>query len=732
MKARVSKIIWVGSWFPVDNISSWRAASPAAMNWQCHLLSAMKKLGVDLTFLYFRAEPIWPRGRFLPGRAPFRPDLLLHPGNELQYINFPLFRTISFFVSTVLSVLALATDGRKNVVVVVTYNGPRWARLAMDFIRLFKSIRWICVVADDLAPNGADGYVFLSYGYYSRFQSQHKLHLDGGVYGRTAPSQPLTLNIDSGKKVFVYSGNFTKWSGIHILLDAIGLINRKDFIVLLSGPACPQAIIDRISRDSRIHYLGLLDPCELSKLYERADFFVNPRPTDITYGDNNFPSKLLDYLAWNKPILSTKTGGLSPNFCNNLELCRGTPEGFAEAIERALSSPDQLTAPSGDILSWDEHADRLISFVEEYVEESGARSVYWYSAHPTSYNDVLFDALGRQPDIDLEVVYKKKVLKSHPWKRALATGHNSSTYAPFLRIDWRSISRSLVDRKSYFIIAGWDHPTVILMLCILKLLGRNYAIWTDTPHLGKKRPYFKKIVREAWLKWIFSGAKYLLATGDIGCRNLLAMGADERNVVSLPFFLDLELYKRKGCSDHIKPLRFCSSGRLENTLKGHDLALRALALALSDYDGPWEYVIAGTGKDAEALNDLAKSLGIGSNVRMAGWLEPDELVKLYHSSAVVLHPSPSHDPFPNTVLEGMAASCVVMASDVSGSAVDRISSGFNGYLHSAGNWQMLAEQIKDFLKKLDQIGIVGARARSTAEEWPVERGVEVIRHALSK
>lgn len=732
MKNRVSKIIWVGSWFPVDNISNWRAASPAAMKWQGHLLSAMKKFGVDLYFLYFRAEPVWPRGRLLPSRAPYCPGSVPSQGNELQYINIYFLRTISLCTNTVLSVLAAsATDDRESVVI-LTYNGPLWVRMAMKILRLITSVRWICVVADDFAPNGADGYIFLSHGYYKRFQSEHKLHLDGGVYGRTAPAQPSSLNIDSRKKVFLYSGNFTKWSGVDILLDATRLIDRKDFIVLLSGPAPSQAIIDRISADSRTHYLGLLDPSELSKLYERADFFVNPRPTDIKYGDNNFPSKLLDYLAWNKPILSTKTAGLSPKLCDNLEICEGTPESFAAAMEMALSSPDQLTAPCENILSWEEHADRLMSFVGEYVGASGARSVYWYSAHPTSYNDVLFDALGRHPDIDLEVVYKKTVLTSHPWKNELAANHNSSTYRSFMGFDWRSAVRAVVKCKSFFIVAGWDHPTVIILLSILKFLGRDYAIWTDTPNLTKKRPFYKRKFREAWLHWVFSGAKYLLATGDIGCRNIIAMGADEKKVVSLPFFLDLELYKRRGSSDHSRPLRFCSSGRLENSLKGHDLALRALAVALSDYDGSWEYVIAGTGKDTEALNDLAKSLGIHSNVRMAGWLEPDELVRLYHSSDIVLHPSPSHDPFPNTVLEGMAAGCVVMASDVSGSAVDRISSGFNGYLHRAGNWQMLVEQIKDILKNLDQLGIVGTRARSTAEEWPVEHGVEIIRHVLRK
>lgn len=725
------RIIWVGSNLPVDNLSKWSAASPAAIKWQKYLLTAIKDAGAVVSELYFRPDPYWPRGRFRPSKEAKRPDLITHPSREIVYYNFPLVRDLSLCFSLLLSVIQTLRKRESENIIVMTYNGPYWAVWAMRILRLFSPIHWVCVVADDVAPNGADQFVFLSYGYYQSFPSGNKMHLDGGVYYKDTPSKSSHFQKDGEKILFVYSGNFSKWGGCAILLDAVQILNRNDFEVLLTGPSPSPSIADRISQDSRVRYLGLLSKNELAEIYKIADVFINPRPIDVKYGENNFPSKLLDYLAWNKPILSTKTAGLSPDFVDNLEIFDGTAEGLAESIEKALSTPDLIRKPSKGLLTWNDHARRLLSFVRDYRDVSVPLSVLWWSAHPTSYNDVLFDALAQQSDFNLEVVYKKKVLTSHPWKKALATGHRSSTYKPILGVDWRSIWRALVDRKSYFIVAGWDHPTVIMLLSILKVRGREYAIWTDTPNLNKRRQSFKKSLRGAWLRWVFSGANHLLATGNVGCESLVSMGGDAKKVVSLPFFLDLELYRRKIPRDELRPIRFISSGRLENQLKGHDLALRALAEALSDYDGAWEYLIVGTGTDGKALKDLAIALGIDSHVRMAGWLEPSELVELYHVSDIVLHPSPSHDPYPNTVLEGMAAGCVVMASDASGSAVDRITSGYNGFLHSAGSWEMLADQIKKQIQYPTQLPILGARARATAEEWPVERGVNVIRRVVS-
>ena len=269
---------------------------------------------------------------------------------------------------------------------------------------------------------------------------------------------------------------------------------------------------------------------------------------------------------------------------------------------------------------------------------------------------------------------------------------------------------------------------------MLRLLPRSYGIWTDTPNLHRKRSLAKAWARDRWLRWIFAGATHLLATGTPGVNTLVQMGASQSRLVNFPFYIDLSAYKRENAEIEEKDriVRFLSVGRLDNFYKGHDLAIRALAKASTRCSTPFQYYIAGSGTDQERLRLLVKELDLEKTVQFVGWLEPDDLRCLYRASDVLIHPSPTHDPFPNAILEAMAASLVVLGSDMSGSAVDRIQHGINGFLHPAGDVHELSEQITFLLHDRDRIREIGRRARSTAEQWPLERAVTTIQKLASE
>lgn len=355
--------------------------------------------------------------------------------------------------------------------------------------------------------------------------------------------------------------------------------------------------------------------------------------------------------------------------------------------------------------------------------------LHWFSWQPTPYNDVLFRELAGSTKFSLMVHYRSRVLSSHPWRSPLCQGYPARYYVPRLGIDWRSLRLAFTDKNTIFVIAGWDHPTTIILLALLRLLQRRYVLWTDTPNLGRPRPIVRAWFRRRWLVWIFAGAHRLLATGQPGISALRQMGASEHLLESFPFWLNLQAFDRKVLKEQHSSrclIRFVSSGRLVKAIKGHDLALRALSIAMRGHTMDWEYVIAGTGPDAESLKVLAQELGISRHVVFPGWIEPDDLRELYLRSDILIHPSPVHDPFPNAILEGMAASLVVMGSDVCGSVLDRIESGVNGFVHRAGDCDQLAQQIGQVLNDPFVMVGMGQRARITAELWPVKRGRTIV------
>ena len=361
--------------------------------------------------------------------------------------------------------------------------------------------------------------------------------------------------------------------------------------------------------------------------------------------------------------------------------------------------------------------------------------IHWLTYQPTPYNDYLFRHLDADKQIDLHVYFRQISVSSHPWKSNLAEGYNSQVYNPVLGVDWGVVSLPLRDPQGFFLVAGWDHPTSQLLLTLLRIFRLKYGLWTDTPNLNRPRAPIKSFLRSIWLKWIFGGAAQILGTGKIGVENLKKMGAKEEKLINFPTFLNLadyDLERKPRQYDRDRPLKFISSGQINNSLKGHDLAIRALSIAAKKCQHiAFEYYIAGTGPDESDLKQLAQVLGIEDRVKFLGWTEPETLRAFYLEAHALIHPSPTHDPYPNAVLEGMAAGLSIFGSDLSGSVTDRIEHGVSGFIHQAGNVEQLAAQIIDYLIDPESVAKMGTQARRTAAEWPIDYGVNTIRSILT-
>lgn len=325
------KILWVGPFIPSQYNSNWPAASPAASKWQMHLLQGLYNKNINIEFFYYRPDSYWPKGRLLP----FREKLFSRNSFKIQqinYLNLPGLRNLTkkFFLKRILK--KTKSDSINNCpLIIITYNTPKWIneifldhKIREDFIRL-------SLCADDRMQNIADGYIFLSYYQFKKCKHENKLHYDGALYLQKKNMSLKKTFINKKKTVFLYTGSFTEWGGIKILLDAVKLINSNNFELWISGYGDDNIIKLAEKKDSRIKYFGLLSPIKLQSIYQIADIFLNPRPlnTDNKY---NFPSKLFEYLAWKKPIISTFTKGLSPDYKNVLYLSKDNAQAFASAM----------------------------------------------------------------------------------------------------------------------------------------------------------------------------------------------------------------------------------------------------------------------------------------------------------------------------------------------------------------------------------------------------------------
>ena len=143
--------------------------------------------------------------------------------------------------------------------------------------------------------------------------------------------------------------------------------------------------------------------------------------------------------------------------------------------------------------------------------------------------------------------------------------------------------------------------------------------------------------------------------------------------------------------------------------------LRILLETLPALPGHARLMVVGKDKKINAYLRLAEKLGVRERVHFAG---AQQDVTSYYGAADVLVLPTLYDPFPNVVLEAMAAALPVVTSLKCG-AVDLIQNGVNGYTCDALDRGTLQRYMSELLKQ-EKRDSVGAAARGTVEPMTLE------------
>jgi len=106
------------------------------------------------------------------------------------------------------------------------------------------------------------------------------------------------------------------------------------------------------------------------QVQREASVFVNPRPPHLPQNAYNFPSKVLVYLSFGKPIVSTWTGGLDPAYRDVLLVGEADEAGLAAQIDQALAMKRE---------DWVALRDRMSNFLQtsRTWTKQATRFKYW-------------------------------------------------------------------------------------------------------------------------------------------------------------------------------------------------------------------------------------------------------------------------------------------------------------------------------------------------------------------
>jgi glycosyltransferase involved in cell wall biosynthesis len=110
----------------------------------------------------------------------------------------------------------------------------------------------------------------------------------------------------------MYCGALDEFRGIPQLLDAFDQLRDGDYELWLTGAGRSEQLIrERSINDSRIHYFGYLNSRkDVLELEQKADILIHTRDLNSPAAPYCFPSKIFEYLATGKPVLSVDIPGI--------------------------------------------------------------------------------------------------------------------------------------------------------------------------------------------------------------------------------------------------------------------------------------------------------------------------------------------------------------------------------------------------------------------------------------
>lgn len=183
-----------------------------------------------------------------------------------------------------------------------------------------------------------DGYVLLTEAMNPLVNKRNRPYIimeglcDAGSMG--------TYAAKAGQERFVcvYTGSLSKGTGIEELVNAVQDMQESHIELNIYGRG---ELADWIQQSSaacpRIQYKGAVTNQEAVATQRRADLLINPRPTNIAYGNVSFPSKIMEYMASGTPVLTTRLPGIPKEYFDYVYAIEDdSAQGIKTAIQQLL------------------------------------------------------------------------------------------------------------------------------------------------------------------------------------------------------------------------------------------------------------------------------------------------------------------------------------------------------------------------------------------------------------
>lgn len=174
-------------------------------------------------------------------------------------------------------------------------------------------------------------------------KNQKFICIEGGVKWKDYADIPAPIYEENQPITIMYSGLLSQVTGVDLLLQVIDrfeksgkYVNKIRWIISGKGPMMDE-VTEFANKHTDVEYIGSVPYEQYVNYLTRAHIYVNPRNMHLPENQNNFPSKMIEYLAMGRVIVSTKFAGWE-KFQENAYYCETDADDMKRMVDYVLDN----------------------------------------------------------------------------------------------------------------------------------------------------------------------------------------------------------------------------------------------------------------------------------------------------------------------------------------------------------------------------------------------------------
>lgn len=269
----------------------------------------------------------------------------------------------------------------------------------------------------------------------------------------------------------------------------------------------------------------------------------------------------------------------------------------------------------------------------------------------------------------------------------------------------------LAQSPDAIVICGWFHPTYRKLASVTEFKDIPLILAMDTPWRGALKQHFATLILKSYTKRF----ERVVVNGERSWQYARRLGFPSAQIMQGMCGIDFAkwspIYDQRVQSGDW-PKSFLFIGRY-NEVKAVDILIEAYRAYRQQTTHPWPLVCCGQGA-------FDKALDAEPGIINYGFVQPSNLPDIWLQAGAFLLPS-RYDPWPLALVEAAAAGLPVICTDVCGSAVEVIRSGYNGLVIPPNAREALTQALLKIHHNYDQLPTWGQRARQFAAPYAAEQ-----------